>query len=114
MTEPLHELVTRIADAMAKLEGMGPTADVLRLAADRLRGAKVKALVWDVRDVGLIISLAKIASYVVWALDGGRYALHTIAWGGESTMGEYETEDAAKAAAQADFERRVRECLEET
>lgn len=75
---------------------------------------KVKQLVWALFDAESDteqVADTSFGRYIVF-LAGKLWRL-SFNWGmTHQSMGKFDNEAAAKAAAQADFERRVRECLE--
>ncbi|MAM60819.1 hypothetical protein [Maritimibacter sp. UBA3975] len=96
--------------------GVDPTPDdvneanwiIDRMTAEieRLRAApKVKPLEWDGRGTTGVMLQYRI--HIGYGLMNGVFAL-TLSG---STIGEFDSEEAAKAAAQADYERRILSAL---
>jgi hypothetical protein len=71
---------------------------------------RVKSLVWEWCDSEQNAQTS-FGTYSVFLI--GKLWRISFCWGiAYQSMGKFDEEDAAKAAAQSDFERRVRECLE--
>jgi hypothetical protein len=77
------------------------------LAPDPLGAVKVKPLVWGYHPVGLIAGAASGTAYLI----DTRNARPTVVKGLAFTM-QFETIEAAKAAAQAEYETRILSALE--
>lgn len=73
---------------------------------------KVRALAWG-EHCGLPACHAAIASYLINETTAGEFHLVAMSWGGDMDCSTHESMESAKAAAQADFERRVLACLED-
>ena len=91
----------------------GPTWEEMRarradLAPDPLRAVKVKSLVWEYHPAGAIAAQATGFAYIIDTRMKGRvYSIK-----GFNQQREFASMDAAKAAAQADYEARIRSALE--
>jgi hypothetical protein len=74
---------------------------------------KIKQLEWDDYDGVYFDSISAVGHYIVF--DGGKFseASYRFALSYNGNLVDYfESLDEAKAAAQADFERRIMECLD--
>lgn len=85
-----------------------------------LAAPKIKPLVWGYRTIpdggatGIwMASRSIVGMYEIHTFEGTAHSdVYFLDMPGQPKMQIFPTEDAAKAAAQADFERRVKECLE--
>lgn len=96
-------------DALPKWINRAEAAE--RALAERPRGVKVKSLEWDRRSVDGSTEYADslLGEYQVWAIGGSGYFYRKAFATGQPAGDTIET---AKAAAQADYERRIRSALE--
>ena len=82
------------------------------LAPDPLRAVKVKSLAWTIQNERCVEAhIGGFATYAIYIRDDGQFSLR-MSWSLLMTDGVYDTLEAAKAAAQADYEQRIRSALD--
>lgn len=112
MRERIKELFEITAEDVAAIEANARRNEIIALAAFKKgqSSPKVKQLEWVLESGGWHISMTRFGvSYEIGeSKNDGNFILYDILL----TTTIHDTIDEAKAAAQADFERRVMECFD--